>query len=514
MTKKKNSVLGIILTLVLLAACIAAMYMVYTMGVLPLQYFVIVCIGLLALVILVGVLTWNLYHQVRFLIGLILWFVLMLGLVVGGYYLYRTQNTLSSMLGVRTEIVKMGVYVRADDAVSTVNDTASSVYGVLANQDRENTEAGIEMLKEKLGSDIEIKEYDGIGALIESLLKKETDVLFLNTAYMDVLKDIEEFTGLDSKIRTLSVENVEMALDNSSSTAEAATEGTKDKTEVETEEAASAETAASSYVPTYKNDDPDIYTFYISGIDTEDGAISRTKSEVNIVLSANLKTKQMVITYAPADYFVPLSISGDAKAKLMYAGIYGINVSVETEKMLYDIDIDDYIRVNFGGIKKLIDSIGTILIYSETEFTTAEGYHYTVGPNYVNADQAMAFVRQGNDGEYPEVQKGKKQLEVLKGIVRSMDVSEIISNFSTILTGLMDSFETNVGYAEIITVFRAQINDAYDWNMVHYGLSGTVGTGTPYTTGIESNVVIPDQTSVDHARELILKVWNGETISQ
>ena len=52
----------------------------------------------------------------------------------------------------------------------------------------------------------------------------------------------------------------------------------------------------------------------------------------------------------PRDYFVPLSISNGVPDKLTHAGIYGIDVSMDTLGMLYDISLDDYFRVNFCRI--------------------------------------------------------------------------------------------------------------------------------------------------------------------
>ena len=75
---------------------------------------------------------------------------------------------------------------------------------------------------------------------------------------------------------------------------------------------------------------------------TRGSAIINTRSDVNIIATINTDTKQMLLVSTPRDYFVPLSISNGVPDKLTHAGIYGIDVSMDTLGMLYDISLDDY----------------------------------------------------------------------------------------------------------------------------------------------------------------------------
>ena len=93
-----------------------------------------------------------------------------------------------------------------------------------------------------------------------------------------------------------------------------------------------------------------------------------SRSDVNIVATINTETKQILLVSTPRDYFVPLSISNGAKDKLTHAGIYGIDVCMDTLGMLYDEDIHYYFRVNFGGFTKIIDALGCIDVDSDYEF--------------------------------------------------------------------------------------------------------------------------------------------------
>ena len=79
-----------------------------------------------------------------------------------------------------------------------------------------------------------------------------------------------------------------------------------------------------------KNDNVDVtntpFTFFISGIDTS-GAISTvSRSDVNIVVTVNPKTYEVLLTTIPRDYYVRLHGTTGYKDKLTHAGMELINL--------------------------------------------------------------------------------------------------------------------------------------------------------------------------------------------
>lgn len=137
----------------------------------------------------------------------------------------------------------------------------------------------------------------------------------------------------------------------------------------------------------------EVYTIYISGIDTRGAMTSSSLSDVNIIATVNLKTKQILLVSTPRDYYVPLSISNGVPDKLTHAGIYGVNVCMDTLEMLYGIDINYYFRLNFAGFIQIIDSLGGVTINSDYDFDSqnVKGFHFNKGENFVNGEQALAF---------------------------------------------------------------------------------------------------------------------------
>ena len=78
----------------------------------------------------------------------------------------------------------------------------------------------------------------------------------------------------------------------------------------------------------------DPFTIYISGIDTYGNIETVSRSDVNILLTVNPTTKQVLLTSIPRDSYVQLAGTKGYKDKLTHAGNYGVNMSIDTIKNL------------------------------------------------------------------------------------------------------------------------------------------------------------------------------------
>ena len=67
----------------------------------------------------------------------------------------------------------------------------------------------------------------------------------------------------------------------------------------------------------------DVFNIYVSGIDTYGPVTSVSRSDVNIIMTVNRKTKQVLLTTTPRDAYVPIADGGNNQNdKLTHAGIY------------------------------------------------------------------------------------------------------------------------------------------------------------------------------------------------
>ena len=61
-------------------------------------------------------------------------------------------------------------------------------------------------------------------------------------------------------------------------------------------------------------------------------------------------------------------------------------------------------------------------------------------------------------------------------------------------------------------VLQIQLNNMDSWNVVSYSVTGTEDVQKPYSMNEETKVIMPDQSSVDHAKDMIRQVINGEAL--
>ena len=487
MRNKGKHLPGIIVTLVVLAAALVLMGLLYGTKMIPTKYIAVLGVVLLVLVFIIGLLVWNSAGRIRFVIGTLLAAVLTAGFILGSMYVAKTSSMLSNISGVNTEITEVGIYVRADDTADSVAATGDYVYGVLSDLDRSNTDKAMEEINTETGKTVQIQEYTGLTELMDSLLNNQTDAIVLNSAYLSVIEEMEGYTDVDSRIRELSVKKVETTIEPSQSSTDQAS-----------------------------TNDGSVYTIFVSGIDSRSGLVAKSRSDVNIVATINTKTKQALLVSTPRDYFVPLSISNGQKDKLTHAGIYGINVSMDTLGMLYDTDINYYFRINFSGFEQVIDALGGITVNSDYEFDSKNilGYHFNQGENFMNGEQALVFCRERYAFSEGDRQRGKNQMAVIKGVVNKALSPELLKNYSSVLSGIEGCFETNISYEEIARILQNELNDGGSWNIVSYSVDGTGDTQKPYSMSQNAYVMEPNYDTVDKAEQLMKKVRDGETVSQ
>lgn len=488
MRKMGKHIPGLLVTLVVLITAIVFAVMLLNMNMVPTKFFAGIGLIMLILIVIVGILVWSTDGKIRFIVGVLLAAVFAAVFILGSIYVYKTHSTLANISGVNTEVTEVGIYVRADDTADSVAATADYVYGVLTDLDRENSDKAIQEVDAETGKSVQVQEYAGLTELVDGLLNGQTGAIVLNSAYLSVIEEMNGYSDVSSKIKELTVKQVETTIEPQE-TADSAVESTNNGS---------------------------VYTIFISGIDSRSGLVAKSRSDSNIIATINTNTEQVLLVSTPRDYFVPLSISGGQRDKLTHAGIYGINVCMDTLGMLYDEDINYYFRINFAGFEQLIDALGGVTVDSDYDFDSKNviGYHYNKGENFLNGEQALVFSRERYAFSEGDRQRGKNQMAVIKGVINKALSPELLKNYSSVLSSIQGCFETNISYEEIARLLQQQLNNGGSWNIVSYSVDGTGDTQKPYSMSQNAYVMIPDESTVQKAKQLMQKVRDGEPISQ
>ena len=488
--RRNDWIPGAVITIIVIMLSVVFMGLLAMTKMIPTIYMLIIGIVLAVIAAIIWLLVWHTRYTGRFIGGTVLAVIMIAILAFGGFYINKTRSAISNISGETTEVTQMAVYVKNDDAADSVEATAGYTYGILSSLDRENTDGAVAHLNSEFGTEVQTKEYAGLTELADGILNGEVNAMLLNSGYLSVYEDMDGYTDFSTKIKEVGTVDVESTIQSA-----------EESTPIE---------------PITTANGGKVYTIYLSGIDTRGEMTAKSRSDVNIIATVNTDTHEILLVSTPRDYFVPLSISGGAPDKLTHAGIYGIDVCMDTLGMLYDIDINYYFRINFGGFVKVIDSLGGITVNSDYDFDSKNilGYHFNKGENYVNGEQALIFARERYAFQEGDRQRGKNQMEVIRGVVKKALSPEILTSYSSILSSLDGCFGTNITYEEIAQILQQQLTNGGDWTIVSYSVNGTGATEKPYSMSQKAYVMVPDYNTVDKAKSLMEKVRNGEVVTQ
>ncbi len=485
---KGTSIPGNILTAIVFILEVVFMVFLVRSGMVPQKY----CIGAGVILVLFAVLIRLLMHTTarkgRFIVGLLIALLVGAVMVYGIIALQKVSTTLEKITTTRTETSEVSVYVLTEDPAESLEELAAEVFGILDELDRESTDGALDEIGGELGVVLATQEYESIISLVDGLYAGEVRAIVMNQAFIDVLEEYEGYEDIEDRIRELSQISVTIVTEVEVEVSNTTTE--------ETEEIGEA------------------FILYLSGDDSRTGLTAKGRSDVNILAVINTSTHQVLLVSTPRDYYVELSISNGKKDKLTHAGIYGIQVSMDTLGMLYDVEINYYFKVCFEGVVGVVDALGGVTVWSDYAFTAKHGgYTFSVGYNDMTGAEALGFVRERYSFSEGDRQRGKNQLALIKGIVDKALSPSILVNYASILSSVEDCFDTNLTSEMIASLVNQQLDSGASWDIISYSVNGTDGKAVPYSSNTTAYVMIPDESTVETAKEMIQAVLAGEIIS-
>lgn len=488
---KKIKILLYIVELVQILTGVGFFIYFYKMNMWPVKHLVYVSVVMvLAVVVALVLKRW----KWGCVVSAILSVVIIVIQSIGCYYVYVTENTISTITGNANKITNVvNVLVLKDDEAITISDAKDYNFGIMSSTDRENTDEAVSKINDELGQGINTEESDNFLSLAASLYSGETDAIIINSAYVDIICDFDGYKDFKDEIRIIYTYTI---------TEEETTEEVTTAPEIET-------TTEKPFEIT-----EDTFNVYLSGIDTTGDVTTQSRSDVNIIMSINPSTKQILLLSTPRDYYVPLSISDGVKDKLTHAGLYGVNVSMDTLGMLYDIEIDYFVRMNFTGFTDIINALGGVEVYSEYSFSV-DGFSYQAGYNSLMGEAALRFARERKTFATGDNQRGKNQMEVIKAVVEKIENSSLLDNYTSILDSISGSMQTNMSSEEISKLVKMQLSTGTPWNVVSYGVTGSGQSQYTYTVpNMRAYVMEPDTQTIDEAKRLLKRVENGKKLKK
>lgn len=455
--KKINQISKIIFSIFLFLSIITIGILFY-LKILPIQYFSVILIGYIIILLLFayGLLNKKVKSNKKIIFNIIC----ILFVICFIFILYYLNSTMQFM----DKIKSKGYQIETYYLIGHNSNQNIKTVGVYKTDNLE------EALKQIDG--FSIQEYSNIKTMTNLFIKNQIDGLFVNEGTLEILKEEQKFDY--QIIKTVSI---------------------KIKTKVD-----------SNDVDVTKQS----FSIYISGIDVKGSISSVSRSDVNMIMTVNPKTNKILLTSIPRDYYVQLHGTTGYKDKLTHAGLYGINMSIQTIEDLLNMNINYYIRVNFTTLIDVVDAIGGITIYSDKAFTayTDRSCSFKVGNNTVDGKCALAFSRERYAYQEGDRHRVKNQQTVLIAMIQKLTSSKtLLTKYNQILNTLSDSFETNISSNRIYSLINKQLDSMPNWNIETFSLDGSNSFNYTYSYSVSKLYVMePDTSTIEQAKIKIKEV--------
>lgn len=471
-----------ILSILVSISSISLAYIIFSLGVLPDKY---VKPGLVALFIFtIIILVWLNVSEKK--LPKIISFLLVLSLAFGTGQLSRVKSLISKIAGADSEVHTVNVIVMNESPYKSLKELKDLDLSFGANIaiDRTNIEKTVDAIEKKYKFRPEITEYNQYTNLVDDLYNGNSEVIIMSEAHASLMDEYKPDFAEETRV----IASFEFKED----------------------------------VKTNKYDAnvlKDTYSVYISGIDTFGKISSVSRSDVNMLMTVNPNTNQILLTSIPRDYYLELA-SFNAYDKLTHAGLYGVNESVDsmenllTKHSVEKVDIDYYLRVNFTSVLNIVDALGGVTVNSQYDFSSG-GYHFVKGANEMDGKKALVFVRERYNlpgGDFSRIQN---QQALITGVINKAMSPAIITNFGSFLSSVGDGFELSMSDSDLNKIIKNQLDTMESWEILQYQLKGTGRHDTKLYSWPNKSlyVVEPDVESIRKAAELITQMEKNERIS-
>ena len=461
------------LTIILDIISIILIVSVVTLGVIPNKFLFLILLIVILLAFIFTFLSFKNIGKVKNAILIIFSIIISIVYIVGIYYIKTTDKFFNGIAELNEKSLYY-VIVNKESDYYKLTDLIDKKVGVFSNQSDSYVKA-IEELSSKVV--IDKVTYNSTKDMVNNLYDSSIDSILINSSNYELL--CENIEGFSEKVRILDEIYIELQINS-----------LKDL------------------------EDPNRpFNLFISGIDVSGDINTSSRSDVNIIATVNPNTHKILLTHIPRDYYVNLHGIENGMDKLTHAGMYGIDMSVQTVEDFMNIDIDYYLRVNFDTLVRVVDVLGGIDVYSDATFSVADTFYFHEGINHMNGKEALVFSRERYSFAEGDRRRGKHQEQVIEAIIKKVSSSStILTNYSEFLSSLSDSFQTNISENLIKKYIKNQLDGMPNWSIESISVNGEdyAAYNTYSLPDWYMYLVYPDQDTIDFAHDKIEAVLNGD----
>lgn len=424
--------------------------------------------------------------------------------VLTPYYINKITELFESALG---DKVRINLYVLTDEYKSQYPDTfrnvitlpemdsngnfknvdmkdyADAVYGTTIETDTTNQQYALKQLKQLCGKQVQTIDKNALSDAVQSFYDNHTDILIMSEALAGTISDIQGFENFETDTKILY--SFDRPIDASASDTVAVDMTTKP------------------------------FTIFFGGNDTTGALSLEGRTDVDMTVTVNPNTHQIIISNLPRDSWVKNPYYNDKRDKLTHLGLAGIDNTLKGLGNIYGIEIPNYMIVNFDTFMVIIQALKGVTIDNPYAFTAIDGQYFPEGTIGLDGAGALMYVRERQNLPDGDFGRNMHQQIVMRAIIEKLCSPDIMMQINSIIDGMNGMFLTNISMNSIWALVNKQLDEGIEWNIVNYHVGGETGMEIcASATGQYLSVVYPYDNQIEFVRNEIQKVMDGETITQ
>lgn len=165
-------------------------------------------------------------------------------------------------------------------------------------------------------------------------------------------------------------------------------------------------------------------TFVLMGTDAEEGGAARSDSLMVAYLPAD--RQHLYLVSFTRDMWVTIPGHGKAKINAAYS-LGGPALTIQTLESLLNVRMDHAAQIDFDGFIYLTTVLGGVTVYNEHASSTA-GFTFPVGWITISGEQALVYCRERKTLPNGDLDRAKRQRDVVSAIVDKLTSPSVIAN--------------------------------------------------------------------------------------
>lgn len=424
--------------------------------------------------------------------------------VLTPYYINKITELFESALG---DKVRINLYVLTDEYKSQYPDTfrnvitlpemdsngnfknvdmqdyADAVYGTTIETDTTNQQYALKQLKQLCGKQVQTIDKNALSDAVQAFYNNHTDILIMSEALAGTISDMQGFENFETDTKILY--SFDRPIDAS----------------------------ASDTVAVDMTRKP--FTIFFGGNDTTGALSLEGRTDVNMTVTVNPNTHQIIISNLPRDSWIKNPYYNDKRDKLTHLGLAGIDNTLKGLGNIYGIEIPNYMIVNFDTFMVIIQALKGVTIDNPYAFTAIDGQYFPEGTIGLDGAGALMYVRERQNLPDGDFGRNMHQQIVMRAMIEKICSPDIMMQINSIIDGMSGMFLTNISMNSIWALVNKQLDEGIEWNIVNYHVGGETGMEIcASATGQYLSVVYPYDNQIEFVRNEIQKVMDGETITQ